>query len=232
MRGDDAPKPCTPRPSGGNTPACAGTTPCRRWRRRTTREHPRVRGDDLECAAGCGGPVGTPPRARGRPSGTATSATSARNTPACAGTTAGPPGTAAPRTEHPRVRGDDPPFEGVQLRHGGTPPRARGRRGQVPGDLPQRGNTPACAGTTSPFPSWTGWRTEHPRVRGDDLAIGVAVASVAEHPRVRGDDYVQGSIRSDRDGTPPRARGRRLGVVADQLLQRNTPACAGTTFAR
>ena len=271
MRGDDRPAPRpephpggTPprargrrraraqrRPCPRNTPACAGTTSGATASSSRSREHPRVRGDDGDSTPGLHRTSGTPPRARGRRGRAIAVRPPRRNTPACAGTTAGavrlPPGGG----EHPRVRGDD----ACSTRHGTT----------------VLGNTPACAGTTNVARLVRERLKEHPRVRGDDSCEGLLeggadgtpprargrpahpVASppdlgntpacagttrwartwrarTTEHPRVRGDDPRRHTRVSRGQGTPPRARGRRRRADPVRRSSGNTPACAGTTL--
>ena len=229
-----------------NTPACAGTIG--RWSspRAGSREHPRVRGDDLELRQRHPGETGTPPRARGRPRNETDRPRGGRNTPACAGTTRTRTRWTLDRPEHPRVWG--------RLRHY----RSQHHR---------TGNTPACAGTTRSARTRSSPAAEHPRVRGDDrlwdtvagwlmptpprargrptnAAGNVATGrnttwslrrhrlSMSEHPRVRGDDPDPAATRFLPFGTPPRARGRRARREPPRLLPGNTPACAGTTAGR
>src|SRR5690606_7020355 len=118
---------------GRNTPACAGTTRCTSAVPSISTEHPRVRGDDTATSWYAALRTGTPPRARGRPEDWAEVAAACRNTPACAGTTAHCPSTWTPTGEHPRVRGDDDACDRHPAVDEGTPPRARGRRGQPAG---------------------------------------------------------------------------------------------------
>lgn len=197
-----------------NTPACAGTTQ-RSWRTSPRgREHPRVRGDDWFLRNQGGAHPGTPPRARGRLRLRDSPGDTARNTPACAGTTRSWRPWPGASGEHPRVRGDDTPVNWNCRRRRGTPPRARGRReGRHTANLEKVStmrNTPACAGTTLGPSSAGGRSQEHPRVRGDDPS-----------ERLRGAPGV---------GTPPRARGRLLPLLIGVTAWRNTPACAGTTL--
>ena len=111
----------------GNTPACAGTTWTRPWRCTTSREHPRVRGDDKVLNPAQQDELGTPPRARGRLAVGGHQPHLSRNTPACAGTTSAWARGAGGCPEHPRVRGDDDSDHDVSRSPIGTPPRARGR---------------------------------------------------------------------------------------------------------
>ncbi len=192
-----------------NTPACAGTT--RRFRRRGTRsaEHPRLRGDNYLRSLPSGARTGTPPPARGQPCRRSRDERLLRNTPACAGTTRSGPPALGPRSEHPRLRGDNTLARRAYARRAGTPPPARGQRGDgLVGAEPGR-NTPACAGTT------TGWRG--PR------------HVLAEHPRLRGDNASSSAPPVTMSGTPPPARGQHGQGSIKTRSPRNTPACAGTT---
>ena len=190
-----------------------------------------MRGEDSRAAATPVISLGTPPRARGRPSGTRRAQVTTWNTPACAGKTPSPRyrGRATrehprvrgeddmhrehPRVrgeeEHPRVRGEDPSLTGPTSGCLGTPPRARGRRSVRPPPTRQPGNTPACAGKTKPAS----------RNR----------SSCWEHPRVRGEDSCPPIVSRFAMGTPPRARGRHHRLPWNNWHHGNTPACAGKT---
>ncbi len=109
----------------------------------------------------------------------------------------------------PRVRGDDQPPLFRDESPYGTPPRARGRRRVALRRRALAGNTPACAGTTARSQTKGPRSSEHPRVRGDDLAITATSPTPS--------------------GTPPHARGRPRDARVAGPLGRNTPACAGTT---
>ena len=96
--------------------------------------------------------------------------------------------------------------------HGGSPPRARGRRcGPVPG-LRDLRFTPAGAGTASAGTRPATARTVHPRGRGDGPSF---VPGPGAYP-----------------GSPPRARGRRSSGGACGSSSRFTPAGAGTAPVR
>ena len=137
-------------PRRGNTPTCAGTTGSAPSCPGSGGEHPRVRGDDGGKPGHQAICIGTPPRARGRPS--CRSFSDSRF------------------AEHPRVRGDDSPTDVNVQGMPGTPPRARGRLECAGPSRAHARNTPACAGTTNREPRSNPLRPEHPRVRGDDSA--------------------------------------------------------------
>ena len=152
---------------------------------------------------------GTALRARGRHRGDREVRRCAGNSPACAGTTRHPSPHPPTSTEQPRVRGDDRWLEMVTDGEVGTAPRARGRRCQCQAGSRSVGNSPACAGTTAQRHGVAYPAEEQPRVRGDDRVINI-------HP-------------ARETGTAPRARGRLPAGLTLTRLQRNSPACAGTT---
>ncbi len=156
--------------------------------------------------------LGTPPPARGPPDPAGVVWLVARNTPACAGTTLLRSRSARPHTEHPRLRGDHVLMPGHQSTRNGTPPPARGPQRRRPHVVEVGRNTPACAGTTS----------------------GAASRSpgTVEHPRLRGDHAPDEAFNQMSDGTPPPARGPLVGLFDGREADRNTPACAGTTWSR
>ena len=148
-----------------------------------------MRGEDsLDLARGtrCGG---SPPHARGR--------LKRLN------------GVAGVLMDHPRMRGEDVDADAHASPRAGSPPHARGR---LPVLLPagnHDGITPACAGKTEKGLRAHTWRSDHPRMRGED------------------DCSARGDHR--RRGSPPHARGRRDESRIDSMKERITPACAGKT---
>ncbi len=148
------------------------------------------------------------------------------------------------------MRGDD---GSPVLRPNGTreQPRVRGDdTGSPRTSAHQLGNSPACAGTTSPICTSvsaacgtaprargrrlaqiadTAQRWEQPRVRGDDPLVSPARHPGAEQPRVRGDDAADQKTGKRRTGTAPRARGRQRARLGGAGSCGNSPACAGTT---
>ena len=130
------------------TPACAGKTVWARTSKRSTRDHPRMRGEDGGKAAASSYHPGSPPHARGRLDRMPSPARTRRITPACAGKTA--PHAAESRLEpdHPRMRGEDLLQDRSLTYQAGSPPHARGRRCGRPPRSGFPGITPACAGKT------------------------------------------------------------------------------------
>ncbi len=153
--------------------------------------------------------AGSPPHARGAPRVRPHSGQPARITPACAGSTADHSVAERLGGDHPRMRGehacvslDDPSIMG-------SPPHARGARVDGCPRYRRHRITPACAGSTFAGPLRRGARWDHPRMRGEHVAIHASMVAVR--------------------GSPPHARGaldsgcQRVGNVGI------TPACAGST---
>ena len=157
----------------GLIPACAGQTRIGRSVPCTKPAHPRVCGADPLNGGDVGGPHGSSPRVRGRPSYPCDVSWLCRLIPACAGQTNG------------AITGDD-----LDL---GSSPRVRGRRASDAGRSTRTGLIPACAGQTAstPFPRCPA--TAHPRVCGADSAASVSYSVTSgSSPRVRGRQYLRG----------------------------------------
>ncbi len=202
-----------PHALGGRlTPARAGTTSVFASYGAYTPAHPRSRGDHPACASSGLGSCGSPPLARGPQCGPVHRRGDVRLTPARAGTTAPRSGHRGPGAAHPRSRGDHRMNRRNHRPVNGSPPLARGPQRPSRTGPGHRRLTPARAGTTRPTRRANASSTAHPRSRGDHCC---------------------GSHRTwSASGSPPLARGppdrRPLAV----LVQRLTPARAGTTWAR
>ncbi len=90
---------------GRNTPASAGRTKSSTTSTCSSTEYPRVGGEDGGATAADTAAGGTPLRRRGGPVLVTVDVRAARNTPASAGRTGGPPLVHPRTTEHPRVGG-------------------------------------------------------------------------------------------------------------------------------
>ena len=192
------------------TPACAGRTV---WPDNATRilsDHPRMRGEDILAAVRVLLSSGSPPHARGGPRPTRRCGRRNRITPACAGRTRTAAEMYGIDSDHPRMRGEDeePRPEAGPLE--GSPPHARGGLRRV-GQHQQRGRiTPACAGRT--------------------CAVRRVCSGPSDHPRMRGEDTVPYGLYRGCLGSPPHARGGRVGGVGAGPEWGITPACAGRTL--
>ena len=174
--------------------------------------HPHVRGDDVSVRAIISPLIGSPPRAWGRRRIRTCQAYVLRFTPTCVGTTCTESLRLRPATVHPHVRGDDLNIDLEESEAAGSPPRAWGRPGPPRRDIRMCRFTPTCVGTTIRFALGQRSNTVHPHVRGDD---------VGKHP-----------FEAAKDGSPPRAWGRRRQRVRRTGRIRFTPTCVGTTGLR
>ena len=107
MRGEDFASTDMKRNAAWITPACAGKTTARFLKRGSLKDHPRMRGEDVQPVLQSGEIRGSPPHARGRPSFTKYTSTYLRITPACAGKTQRFLQPFSPTRDHPRMRGED-----------------------------------------------------------------------------------------------------------------------------
>ena len=181
------------RPCAGRIiPAYAGST----WRRRRPgrgwSDHPRIRGEHLQQSMGAVDDVGSSPHTRGAPRLGRLGAGPGRIIPAYAGSTWPRMPTSASRTDHPRIRGEHPPWfidsrgwlaiipayagstltkRPGRLDRRGSSPHTRGAPGCCPPAASSRRIIPAYAGSTPLFYFSLGPGEDHPRIRG-------------EHPRV------------------------------------------------
>jgi len=158
-------------PTGGLTPACAGTSRGSCPMTAGSRAHPRVRGDILRSSPVILPAAGSPPRARGHPQELHQGRALRGLTPACAGTSVGADPVGTPAGAHPRVRGDITRLRDDKPQSVGSPPRARGHRKSPCSHDPRTGLTPACAGTSDVAGRFCVWCWAHPRVRGDILLV-------------------------------------------------------------
>ncbi len=134
----------------GSIPACAGTTSAPFTTSRTSRVHPRVRGDHTHPEGPEDDYKGPSPRARGPRGVVEGQGDGLGSIPACAGTTS--PRTTPTRRPwvHPRVRGDHYSGRSITVGRRGPSPRARGPRVVLELLGLRLGSIPACAGTTKP----------------------------------------------------------------------------------
>ena len=132
----------------GITPACAGKTTTGSSVIKSPQDHPRMRGEDCRQVSVYHGFGGSPPHARGRLLVLLVEGAVLGITPACAGKTRAASAIFRPRTDHPRMRGEDGTNTALPANPSGSPPHARGRRRDPRRDRCPGGITPACAGKT------------------------------------------------------------------------------------
>ncbi len=210
------------------TPTCVGTAASTASRRRNRPVHPHVRGDGSHRIATVVLPDGSPPRAWGRQPLVLIHLSGTRFTPTCVGTAWRRSYDPLVYPVHPHVRGDGASRNAQCIVTTGSPPRAWGRHQRFFTEYVANRFTPTCVGTA------LGRR---------DPPLGTPV-----HPHVRGDGARMRRLTITRDGSPPRAWGRRGPSVASpggsgspprawgrlgehkcqQPQSRFTPTCVGT----
>jgi len=153
--------------------------------------------------------TGSSPRARGTRLAQGQARLSRRFIPACAGNTRSRAGFRAPRSVHPRVRGEHMIAGAPAARVCGSSPRARGTRREQCAACWRRRFIPACAGNTAAERLGRSDRPVHPRVRGEHSARSASPAA--------------------RSGSSPRARGTLADAWPRLPMVRFIPACAGNT---
>ena len=129
-------------------PAYAGSTRRIPWMGRQWRDHPRIRGEHLIVKSGTLSTNGSSPHTRGARPHRIASAFRRRIIPAYAGSTPFDSGGALVGEDHPRIRGEHGPVDGVQDPRVGSSPHTRGARRRRPHPNVDRGIIPAYAGST------------------------------------------------------------------------------------
>ena len=111
----------------GITPACAGKRMCITTWDSQNRDHPRVCGEKVPCADGCGPLKGSPPRVRGKAGGSSGVCLIMGITPACAGKSSSAGSVWQSSRDHPRVCGEKFKCRVSVAIFSGSPPRVRGK---------------------------------------------------------------------------------------------------------
>ena len=152
---------------------------------------------------------GSPPRMRGKRYETSAESEARRITPAHAGKTALKAELDEVAADHPRACGENRSAPKASGSSSGSPPRMRGKPADVLDSVLLARITPAHAGKTSSSVSFAFLSSDHPRACGENGA----------EPRFVG----------ERDGSPPRMRGKPSYTDAISVRARITPAHAGKT---
>ena len=129
--------------------------------------------------------------------------------------------------DHPRICGEKSSFFSTACSPRGSPPRMRGKGDFYVVTHTKVGITPAYAGKSSGSWGFRSSRKDHPRVCGEKDAIFCALCQrQGSPPRVRGKRLFQHG-RFQRLGSPPHMRGKagRAAIIKD--ITRITPAYAG-----
>ena len=173
----------------GITPACAGKSNLFVFRRIEPKDHPRVCGEKLYTPCVIAPNVGSPPRMRGKGCNLARGVRPDRITPAYAGKRWTWPECPLQSQDHPRVCGEKCAPTAQQNTATGSPPRMRGKAGQIQSQTPELGITPAYAGKSLRLCILSRLLQDHPRVCGEKKNVRLTKNSLAgSPPRMRGKD--------------------------------------------
>ena len=171
------------------------------------RDHPRVCGEKKLCPHLVISQAGSPPRVRGKAGWPLCGLPCIGITPACAGKSARILKRRTEKRDHPRVCGEKYYVTVGKADHEGSPPRMRGKVRAAPLGAGDAGITPAYAGKSQPWRSYSQRRWDHPRVCGE------------KHTNI--------SVRPIPPGSPPRMRGKVVHFFGAHLPDGITPAYAG-----
>ena len=151
------------------TPACAGKSGVASKICDKREDHPRVCGEKGAGVYGYARFQGSPPRVRGKEKDWRGNGGHFGITPACAGKRPRSSKQCFRYRDHPRVCGEKLPLSLKKLGESGSPPRVRGKGGQVLQGNRRAGITPACAGKRNPLLRHVGNMQDHPRVCGEKM---------------------------------------------------------------
>ena len=213
--GQDHPRVCgekMPKQTNGSRPA--GSPPRMRGKVRPLGiiaghlgDHPRVCGEKRFSSSKRSGSLGSPPRMRGKVCALMIATLLRGITPAYAGKRSASRFAGTVLWDHPRVCGEKP--DRILWEHWkeGSPPRMRGKEGDVDAGILVGGITPAYAGKRSSKACRMGAASDHPRVCGEKCSTCFAVWAVW--------------------GSPPRMRGKAATIIQHSSGIGITPAYAG-----
>ena len=174
-------------PDDGIIPAYAGSTPTRRRRRRSWRDHPRIRGEHGAGIALSKRRVGSSPHTRGAPRPRPRRRRGDRIIPAYAGSTRARRRQCAAERDHPRIRGEHSWRLTDAMVEGGSSPHTRGALRGAPGVGCAVRIIPAYAGSTTSALRCARPRADHPRIRGEHSCMRALIpAIVGSSPHTRG----------------------------------------------
>ena len=131
------------------------------------RDHPRVGGEKFRLPDRLPPLEGSPPRVRGKDLSATILTLVRRITPAWAGKSCGRASPRAQKGDHPRVGGEKGHAYKNRLSGGGSPPRGRGKGGDIVARFGGIRITPAWAGKRWMRSPPSGASRDHPRVGGE-----------------------------------------------------------------
>ena len=189
------------------TPACAGKRVEFYAERHKDQDHPRMCGEKTDAQYQLPIMQGSPPHVRGKVGLRLIAAQDDGITPACAGKSEPPGSGLGASGDHPRVCGEKCAPTAQQNTATGSPPRMRGKAGQIQSQTPELGITPAYAGKS--------------------LRLCILSRLLQDHPRVCGEKKNVRLTKNSLAGSPPRMRGKEIYQCRSVRIPRITPAYAG-----
>ena len=196
---------------------------------------------------------GSSPHARGAPFAPVHDLRNHGIIPACAGSTRYLRGVGHEIGDHPRMRGEHSYVVRPSTTYTGSSPHARGAPGRGPRIPRLLGIIPACAGSTTPAERSPRPPRDHPRMRGEHVALdGLEVAAsgiipacagstrsscrtdspTGDHPRMRGEHFPCHVSDICASGSSPHARGAHLKTSGNPsstpTIASLSPACNST----
>ena len=194
----------------GITPAYAGKSQTAGCRTAAPEDHPRVCGEKTSSNVPERKNPGSPPRMQGKGCPLLFRYYFIGITPACAGKSYSPPQGSKRQGDHPRVCGEKPAGQPLNVMGVGSPPRVRGKEMEEKDVKLYGGITPACAGKS--------------KTRRVQWPAGL------DHPRVCGEKRPDRQLTGWPLGSPPRVRGKVDCSAQLWPLYGITPAYAGKSF--
>ena len=151
----------------GIIPAYAGSTCDRAFRRYSSTDHPRIRGEHDRNTATQAMIMGSSPHTRGAPPRNRLTVHREGIIPAYAGSTFRSGAFLPCCTDHPRIRGEHGVDLALHAGQAGSSPHTRGAHARLPAREPLRRIIPAYAGSTRRRRSGSRRVGDHPRIRGE-----------------------------------------------------------------
>ena len=196
----------------GITPAQAGKSSARFPHRTSARDHPRIGGEKCTQPRPAPTVTGSPPHRRGKDVTSAQAQSQVGITPAWAGKSSAARGCGKAHLDHPRMGGEKADIDDDGLHYKGSPPRGRGKGGDIVGGL-------GCVRIT---PAWA----------GKSLFCFTAAVPIQDHPRIGGEKGLGSQVTQLSQGSPPRRRGKDAVVAVVVRGAGITPAWAGKRLKR
>ena len=190
-------------------PAYAGSTASSPRRQPCAPDHPRIRGEHVFQPMTKEPCPGSSPHTRGARQRSAHAGDDYGIIPAYAGSTARRPDRRLRHSDHPRIRGEHVLVGVYGAAESGSSPHTRGAPDRGEAGQPGHGIIPAYAGSTPSAREYRGWRSDHPRIRGEHKQVAISVNTF--------------------EGSSPHTRGALTAIHGRHRRCRIIPAYAGST---